>query len=134
MKYQIPIWIKLFGGTLAIFGLFLGIMGYFKPYIVISGFAGDTNAHNMAMWMTSGRNIAMGVVMLTALLTNNPRLIALAFIMRLVTECTDMFATAASGVMGLPTPAVYAVYLLLFITPEILAIKTLNALSNPQNK
>lgn len=126
---SIPKWITIFGGFLAVFGMGMGVMGYFQPDVVIAGFTGDTNAHKMAMWMTSGRNIAMAVVMIYALFSKNPRLIGLAFIMRLVTELTDIPATAASGVMGIPPAVVYAVYLLLFITPEILAIRKMRSLS-----
>ena len=81
-KVKIPTWITFFGGFLAAFGLLLGVMGYLKPDLVIPGFTGDTDAHSMAIWMTSARNIAMGVVMIYALLSKNPTLIALAFMMR----------------------------------------------------
>jgi len=36
-QIKIPLWITLFGGFLAVFGLVLGIMGYVKPEIVIPG-------------------------------------------------------------------------------------------------
>ncbi len=125
-------WINLFGGMLAIFGLCLGVLGYIQPDLVIPGFTEDTNAHNMAIWMTSARNIAMGVVMIYALLSKNPALIGLAFLMRLVTEFFDMFGTAASDIMGMPSAVIYAVYILLFITPEILAIIKMKSLLNKQ--
>ena len=125
----IPLWITIFGGFLAIFGLGLGIMGYFQPDMVIPGFTGDTNAHRMAMWMTSGRNIAMAVVMIYALFSKSPALIGLAFLMRLVTELADMPATAVSGVMGIPPAIIYIVYLLFFIAPEILAIRKMKSLA-----
>ncbi len=125
----IPIWINIFGGLLAVFGLCLGVLGYLQPDMVIPGFTEDTNAHNMSIWMTSARNIAMGVVMIYALFSKNPALIGLAFLMRLVTEFFDMFGTAASDVMGVPSLAIYAVYLLFFITPEILAIRKMKSLS-----
>jgi len=128
-QIKIPLWVILFGGFLAVFGLALGVMGYFKPEMVIPGFTGDTNAHNMAIWMTSARNIAMGVVMIYALISQKPALIGLAFLMRLVTESFDMFGTAASGVMGVSSTLIYAVYILLFITPEIFAIRKMNALA-----
>ncbi len=128
-KVKIPTWITFFGGFLAAFGLMLGVMGYLKPDLVIPGFTGDTDAHSMAIWMTSARNIAMGVVMIYALVSKSPALIGLAFIMRLVTEFFDMFGTAASGVMGVPSVAIYAAYIVLFILPEILAIKKMTFLS-----
>ncbi|KAG1658279.1 hypothetical protein GQR58_023046 [Nymphon striatum] len=98
----------------AAFGLLLGVMGYFIPDMVIPGFTGDTDAHNMAIWMTSARNIAMGVVMIYALVSKNPALIGLAFIMRLATEFFDMFGTAASGVMGVPSASYLYSQLLVF--------------------
>jgi hypothetical protein len=127
-KVKIPTWITFFGGFLAAFGLLLGVMGYLKPDLVIPGFTGDTYAHSMAIWMTSARNIAMGVVMIYALLSKNPTLIALAFIMRLVTEFFDMFGTAASGVMGVPSAIIYAVYLIFFILPELIVIRKMRAI------
>ena len=126
-KIKIPTWINFFGGFLAAFGLLLGVMGYFMPDMVIPGFTGDTDAHNMAIWMTSARNIAMGVVMIYALVSKNPALIGLAFIMRLATEFFDMFGTAASGVMGVPSVAIYIVYVLFFIIPEILVIRKMRS-------
>jgi len=131
-QIKIPLWITLFGGFLAVFGLGMGIMGYLQPDIVISGFTGDTNAHKMSMWMTSGRNIAMATVMILALVSKKPELIGLAFIMRLVTEVTDMPATAISGVMGVSPTIIYVAYLLLFITPEILAIRKMRQLAKSQ--
>jgi len=128
-QIKIPFWITAFGGFLAAFGLILGIMGYLKPEMVIPGFTGDTNAHNMAIWMTSARNIAMAVTMAYALLSKNPLLIGLAFLMRLVTEFFDMFGTAASGVMGIPSVAIYLVYVLFFIVPEVIAIMKMRALA-----
>lgn len=128
-QIKIPRWITIFGGFLAAFGLGLGIMGYLQPDLVIPGFTGDTNAHKMAMWMTSARNIAMAVVMIYALFSKKPSLIGLAFLMRLVTELADMPATAVSGVMEIPPAVVYVVYLLFFITPEILAIRKMKSLS-----
>lgn len=125
---KIPTWITIFGGILAVFGLALGIMGYIQPDMVIPDFKGDTDAHNMAIWMTSARNIAMGVVMIYALFSKQPALIGLAFLMRLVTESFDMFGTAASGVMEIPSIAIYTVYILLFIIPEILVIRKMNLL------
>ena len=83
----------------------------------------------MAIWMTSARNLAMAVVMGYALFSKQPSLIGLAFLMRLVTEFFDMFGTATSGVMGVPFLAIYAVYILLFIIPEILAIKKMGELA-----
>ena len=124
----IPLWITIFGGFLAAFGLGLGIMGYLQPDVVIPGFTEDTNAHTMAIWMTSARNIAMAVVMIYALFSKNPALIGLAFLMRLVTEIGDMPATAISGVMGISPAIIYAAYLLLFITPEIIAIRKMHSL------
>lgn len=127
---KIPLWITIFGGLLAVFGLGLGVLGYLQPDMVIPGFTGDTNAHKMAIWMTSARNIAMGVVMIYALLSKKPALIGLAFLMRLVTELADMPATAISGVMETSPVVIYGVYILLFIVPEILAIIKMRSISS----
>lgn len=43
-QVKIPLWINIFGGLLAAFGLGLGVMGYLQPDMVILGFTGDTNA------------------------------------------------------------------------------------------
>ncbi len=130
---KIPTWINVFGGFLALFGLGLGVMGYLQPDMVIPGFTEDTNAHNMAIWMTSARNIGMAVVMAYALYSKQPALIGLAFLMRFVTEFFDMFGTAASDVMGVPATIIYTVYILFFLIPEIFAIRKMRSLQRDQS-
>lgn len=131
---RIPMWVYLFGGLLAAFGLALGIIGYLQADLVIPGFTSDTNSHKMAIWMTSARNIAMAVVMTYALISKNPPLIALAFLMRFVTEFFDMFGTAFSGVMNLPASAIYLVYIIGFLIPEAMAIRKMASFTKTQNR
>lgn len=124
-----PTWIKFLAWILALFGLFLGIASYIAPDMVISGITTNTPAESQAMGMLGGRNLAMAITLIVALLSKRPGFLMLAFIMRLVTEMTDMVITAKTGIMGLPVAAVIAVYILLLIIPEILAIKKLNSMS-----
>jgi len=126
---KIPTWIKVFGWVLAIFGLFLGVASYVAPDMVISGITTDTPAQLQAMGMLGGRNPAMAITLMVALLSKRSGFLMLAFIMRLVTEMTDMVITAKTGIMGLPAIAVIAIYILLFIVPEILAIRELQSLT-----
>jgi len=118
---------------LAIFGLFLGIASYIMPDLVVAGITTDTASNLQAMGMLGGRNTAMAVTMIVALLSKRPGFIMLAFIMRLVTESTDMLISATTGIMGIPTIALIGIYVLLLIIPEILAIRKLRSLMPSQN-
>jgi len=131
---KIPIWIKILGWFLAIFGLLLGVASYVAPEMVISGISTDTAPNLQAMGMLGGRNLAMAITLMVALLSKRPGFLMLAFIMRAVTEVSDMFISATTGIMGIPTAALIAVYLLLFIIPEILAIRKLRSMSGIANE
>jgi len=124
----IPTWIKIFAWILAIFGLFLGVAAYIAPDLVIGGFATDTPERLQAMGMLGGRNLAMAITLIVALLSKRPGFLMLAFIMRLVTEFTDMIISATTGIMGFPVAALIAIYVLLLIVPEILAIRKLRSI------
>ena len=74
----------------------------------------------------------MALVTLLALASRQARLIGLALIMRVLTETQDMIVAAITGAMGMPTPAVIGVFLILFIAPELLCIWKLNTLAKEQ--
>ena len=133
---EIPTWITVFGWALGIFGLSMGAACYLAPALVVHGIDTSTTAGMHAMGSLGGRNLAMGVTLIVALLSKSPRLLKLAFIMRLVTEVTDLYISATSGIyleaFGIPTIAIIVFWLLCLILPEILAIKKLSSLK-PNN-
>ena len=132
-EVKIANWIKIFAWILAVFGIFLGVASYVAPDMVISGITTDTPAQLQAMNMIGGRNLAMGITLIVALLLKRPGLLMLAFIMRLATEITDMATTAITGIMGIPAAAIIGVYLLLLIVPEILAIRKLKSMTQSKS-
>jgi len=125
----IPTWIKVFAWILAIFGLCMGIGCYVAPDLVVSGINTDTAAGIHAMGSLGGRNLAMGVTLIVALLSKRPGFLMLALIMRLVTEITDMFITVKSGIYGIPAIAIIAIWILCLIIPEIIAIRKLKSMT-----
>lgn len=129
---KIPTWITAFGWALGIFGLFMGAGCYLFPGLIVNGIDADTTSGMHAMGSLGGRNLAMGVTMIVALMSKSPRLLKLAFIMRLVTEVTDLFISAKSGIyleaFGVPTAVIVGFWLLCLILPEVLAIRKLTSL------
>ena len=129
---KIPTWITAFGWALGIFGISMGVACYLAPSLVVHGIDADTISGMHAMGSLGGRNLAMGVTLIVALMSKSPRLLKLAFIMRLVTEVTDMIISAKSGIyfeaFGIPAAAIVGFWLLCLILPEVLAIKTLSSL------
>ena len=129
---KIPTWINFFGWALGIFGLAMGAACYLAPGLVVHGIDVTNTAGIHAMGSLGGRNLAMGVTLILALLSKSPRLLKLAFIMRLVTEVTDLLISAKSGIyleaFGVPTFAIIGFWLLCLILPELLAIKKLSSL------
>lgn len=128
-KSKIPNWIKVFGWILGVFGIILGIISYVAPDMMVPGMVTDSPANTQAMGMLGGRNIAMGITIIVALLSKKTDLLMLAFIMRFATEIQDMVVSMSTGIMGVPAVALGVVYIALFIIPEILAIKKLREIS-----
>ncbi len=131
---KIPTWITVFGWSLGIFGISMGLACYLAPGLVVDGIDAGSTAGMHAMGSLGGRNLAMGVTLIVALLSKSPSLLKLAFIMRLVTEVTDLYISAKSEIylsaFGIPTAAIVVFWLLCLILPEILAIKKLQSIDS----
>jgi hypothetical protein len=130
MDTKIPLWITLFGSFLVLIGLYAGVACYTNVGSFIAGYTTDTIPHKYGAWEMGARNLSMALVMLLALISRHPRLIGLAFIMRVLTETQDMVIGAITGAMGMPTPVVIGVFVLLFIIPEAVCIWQLNKLAS----
>jgi hypothetical protein len=114
MKTKTPLPIILFGGFLAVFGILVAVSGFFNIQGVggLDGLAPDfktnTAANQLVAFMYSGRALTMAGVMIIALILQNKRVLAVAFLMRMGTELLDTIAVVGVGATPTPTRFVMA--------------------------
>ncbi len=97
MKTKIPLPILLFSGFLVLFGVYVTFSAFTNPSAVVTGFVADTAANQLMQGMWASRILSMVVVLGAALLLRSPNLLALALLMRLVTEVFDTLALVNTG-------------------------------------
>lgn len=102
MKTKIPLPIYLFGGLLTVFGLFLAINNIFNADKGLVDMSGSDPETILIRGMLISRNLAMALTMAVALFSRSPKLTALAFFMRIVTETADVITfLSADGFAGM---------------------------------
>lgn len=108
---KLPRWLILYGWLNALATLGFGIMFYMNSNPTISG---DLS------WFAGGRNLAIFVVWLFALLRKDPKLLFAAFLLRFVVDLGDMTNSLLAGdfMAGLT-------FLPLFTIPQAIAVWTL---------
>lgn len=121
----IPLWIKLFGGLLVLIGGVSGMLGLFSPETFFNDFPTFQNWEEIS-YVTTGwgiRNIAMAIAMVVVLLMKVPKAIGAVFLMRFVTEGSDLINSLMTGhgTMGLPLSALAIGWIVLFLVPEAMA-------------
>lgn len=87
---KIPLLIYLFGGLLTLFGLFLAVNNIFNADKGLVDMSGNAPETILIRGMLISRNLAMALTMATALFSRSPKLTALAFFMRVVTDTADI--------------------------------------------
>lgn len=97
MKTKIPLPIYLFGGLLTVFGLFLAINNIFNADKGLVDMSASDPETILIRGMLISRNLAMALTMAVALFSRSPKLIALAFFMRVITEATDIITFLSAG-------------------------------------
>jgi len=97
MKNKIPVLIYLFGGLLTVFGLFLAINNIFNADKGLVDMSGGDPKTVLIRGMLIARNLAMALTMAVALFSRSPKLIALAFFMRVVTDTADIVTFFSAG-------------------------------------
>jgi len=94
---HIPQWMRFLAGFLGLFALGIGIGGYFKPDMVVSGFAFDSVANQTMGMMFTGRNMAIGIALLLVAIGGVPESFAVIFIIRFLIELQDLITKFVVG-------------------------------------
>lgn len=127
-RKNIPFWITAYTAFLVILGFGAAVTIYFAPELMYRAISIDFKSIATITGMLAARNAAMGVIALVALFRSNSSFSLALFIGRLVTELQDVIILATTNAApGLPISVLALVWLVVFIVPELLAIKFLLA-------
>lgn len=121
----IPHWI--FGYALFLTALSFGmaLVGYLQPSIAF----GEQSSPGPETAFYAARNLAIGVMFAVALYRKSVSMLGLVFVGRLVVELADLVATLAYGLVAMHSLLVIATWLVIFLVPELFAVKYLLAQS-----
>jgi hypothetical protein len=129
----IPRWIRVVAVLLGLFGVGIGLAGYFTADAVVAGFVADSPANNTMAMMFSGRNLAVGIALLLVALRGSPAEFALIFMIRLLTELQDGLAKLAN--LSDPAATLPEIgFIAVLIVVEIYIIRRMLSLQNAQPK
>lgn len=130
---KLPLWITIYTIFHILLELVLGIAVWMNPAFQ---FAEIADVASFPIGLYAVRSIAVGVVMLYALLARDFRALAATFFVRLVTDLLDLVLVTTGNppatMSALPIPLLSLIYVLLFYIPEILAIRILWSRSSLQ--
>lgn len=130
-KHLIPVWINALTVLIAAILAFQSYSAYIDPTLAFADYAADSVAHQRVITTLAGRNVAMLLLTLLALASQNAGLLAWSFVMHLARELQDMFIVPYYH--GFTTPkgvAIFCVFLFVFVIPEIIATRTLRRLAS----
>ncbi|MCX6058541.1 MAG: hypothetical protein NTW69_10370 [Chloroflexi bacterium] len=125
MKTKIPIWINILQVLILAILTFQTYACYFNPSLLYAGFTVDAVTVKM-IYVLAGRNAVMMIISLLALIRQDARFYSFAFLMHSLRELQDMFIVPLTG-GGL---AIFFVFLIVFVIPEITAYFKLNKIAN----
>lgn len=125
MKTKIPIWINILQVVILAILTFQTYACYFNPQLLYPGITVDENSAKM-IYVLAGRNAMMAAISVIALVRQNPRFYSFAFLMHSLRDFQDMFIAPLTG-GGI---VVFFVFLIVFVTPEILSYLKLNKMAN----
>ncbi len=127
---QIPLWIYLLSGLLALILAFQSYSAYFDPSLAYGTLGLDTDANKQVMSTLGGRNVVMLLLTLMAMKSGNSMLLAFTFIMHLAREGQDMFIVpyyaGFTTIQGIMT---FCSFLFIFVIPELLALLKLKKIA-----
>jgi hypothetical protein len=121
-KPKLPLPIMAYGFVLAAIavigavGLYANIGGAF-PGLRLEGTSLESG------YMYAGRTLTMGLMMVLALSLGEARGVLFVFVMRMLVEAQDLFATLISGASTLNPLITIALYACAFLIPEALLIR-----------
>ncbi|HNB40896.1 MAG TPA: hypothetical protein PLG52_05320 [Anaerolineales bacterium] len=129
MKTKIPVWINILQVVIFAILTFQTYACYFNPQLLYPGITVDENSAKM-IYVLGGRNAMMAIISVIALVRQNPRFYSFAFLMHSLRDFQDMFIAPLTG-GGI---VVFFVFLIVFVTPEILSYLKLNKMANEMEK
>ena len=129
MKTKNPVWINILQVVILGILTFQTYSCYFNPQLLYPGITVDENSAKM-IYVLGGRNAVMMVISIIALVRQNPRFYSFAFLMHSLRDFQDMFIAPLTG-GGI---VVFFVFLIVFVTPEILSYLKLNKMANEMEK
>lgn len=129
MKTKIPVWINILQVLILAILTFQTYASYFNPQLLYAGFTVDAATAKM-IYVLAGRNAVMMVISIIALVRQDPRFYSFAFLMHSLRELQDMFIVPMTG----EPIAIFFVFLLVFVIPEITAYFKLNKMANELDK
>ena len=125
MKTKIPIWINILQVLILAILTFQTYASYFNPSLLSPGPVVDSTSAKI-IYTLAGRNAVMMVISILALVRQDARFYSFAFLMHSLRELQDMFITPLTGAPF----AIFFVFLIVFVIPEITAYLKLNKLAN----
>lgn len=124
----IPMWINILSGIVVLILLFKTYSAFANPSLAYGAIDSSVLANQKVLWELAGRNIAMIVVTVLALRSQNALFLAFIMIIGLVREGFDMFMGIrfSGGDMG---QILQAGSFLIFLVPYFLALRKLRVLA-----
>ena len=129
MKTKIPIWVNILQIVILAILAFQTYACYFNPSLLYPGVIVDSVTAKM-IYVLAGRNAVMMVISIIALVRQDPRFYSFAFLMHSLRELQDMFIVPMTG----EPLAIFFVFLIVFVIPEITAYFKLNKMANESDK
>lgn len=127
---QIPRWIFALSALLALILAFQSYSAYFDPALAFGSFGLDTMVNRQVMSTLGGRNVVMLALTLMAMQSRNAMFLAYTFIMHLGRELQDMFIVPYyAGFTTAKGMSLFAVFLVVFVIPELLALLKLKKIA-----
>lgn len=127
MTTKIPLWINVLQFAIIAILAFQTYGSYFNPQLLFSDLDSDAVTNNIINTL-AGRNATMLTISVVAIIWQNPKFYAFAFLMHFVRDLQDMFMTLFAD---MPI-YVFFVFLFVFVIPEALAMQKLHKLSKIQ--
>lgn len=122
---QIPKWITYYTIFFVVLGFSAAAIGYFVPGMMFMNVKINFSEITTITGMFGARNLTFGVLAILALKFKDPKFYFILFIARFVTELQDMVVLTTTNAMPVPAVVVIISWLVFFLVPEFLAIKTL---------
>ena len=125
---KIPVWINILSGIVILILVFKTYAVFANPALAYGAIDGGVLANQKVLWELAGRNIAMIVVTLMALRSQNAMFLAFTMIINIVREGFDLFmGIRFSG--GEMAQILQAMSFLIFLVPYVFAMRKLRSLA-----